>query len=259
MSAFIDVECRLTRGRHSGCSHCRHRSIILSWSVRIKSIASFIASLGVPWWKITAGPLTPSCEWACRSLRSPCVAVEQDDRSPLAVDRCEERHREARRHLAPPPTGRGSAPPIRARRPICAATPQRHPPTLWTGRAQNSRASRRFSAAAAMPAPRAGDSRRSTATAPGPRARSRRSTGSPGRARGGGRGRATSVSARDVSVRVRWPCPTSSTGPSAARARAIARSARAATSAIVSPPGQPSRHRSQSGRARWISAVVRPS
>src|SRR3954452_6739590 len=75
--------------------------------------------------------------------------------------------------------------------------------------------------------------------------------------------RAGSPSQRAARIRSAWPWPKTSTrwaGGSVSPSRsAISASIRAPTSSTVSPPGHPSVHRSQPGRARWISAVVWPS
>ena len=61
---------------------------------------------------------------------------------------------------------------------------------------------------------------------------------------------------RAVATRNEWPCATSTTSPWASRRRAFAstRSRRAPTFLGRSPPGQPSRHRSQSGSVVRISS-----
>ncbi|GAA3065304.1 hypothetical protein GCM10020000_56350 [Streptomyces olivoverticillatus] len=79
-----------------------------------------------------------------------------------------------------------------------------------------------------------------------------------------------SPSLRAVSTRKKWPCATSTTSPapgcpSRGPIRASTRSARAPTSAGVSPGcpdgpgGTPSSKRNQPGRVREISSEVSPS
>ncbi len=67
------------------------------------------------------------------------------------------------------------------------------------------------------------------------------------------------ASQRAVSTRSTWPWANTATSPSAPSKEAIVRSTRRPTSAAVSPPGQPSRHRYHPGRRSRISAVVIPS
>ena len=66
---------------------------------------------------------------------------------------------------------------------------------------------------------------------------------------------------RAPATRSEWPWPISATSPASSRVRAAVstRSSRSPTSSAVSPAGQPSRHRYQSGRVRRISGVVMPS
>ena len=66
-------------------------------------------------------------------------------------------------------------------------------------------------------------------------------------------------SQRAPSTREKCPCENASTGPSAARTSSTTRSARAPTSAQVSPPCGPSRHTVQPGRDSRICGVVSPS